>query len=54
MKDKKETKLLTKRHTRRVFEVMLIRWSAGQLDTIIDDSIILRKFKSANLHDKTN
>lgn len=52
MKDKKETKLLTKRHTRRVFEVMLIRWSAGQLDTIIDDSMILLKFKSANLQEK--
>lgn len=28
---------------------MLIRWRAAQLDTIIDDSIIARKFKSANL-----
>lgn len=33
---------------------MLIRWSTGQLDTIIDDSMILLKFKSANLQEKKN
>ena len=33
---------------------MLIRWSTGQLDTIIDDSMRLLKFRSANLQEKKN
>lgn len=31
------------------FDVMLIRWSEGQLETLMDDSTTLRKFNSINL-----
>lgn len=40
---------LTQIQTWSEFEVILIRWSRGQLETVIEDSIVLRKFRSANL-----
>lgn len=39
------------KHTLSEFEMMLIRWSKGQLETLMDESIILRKFSSTNLQE---